>query len=314
MNNMCQASYTFKNVTNITEDLMLNNIEANLKMFLDWSFLNIGGWFDVNLNESGLQNYSYDKLTLSDDKTQSPGKTWESIRKDWVWETVSYNNRSPISNVEVSVNGSTAATNTYKIDYPNGRIIFNNSQPIQSMVKAKYSYRYAQVYRANDSDWFSLLQYSGPSTTKNIDRLANGSWKIGKNQIVQLPAIIVESLPRSRSRPHEIGSGGLILEQDFAFHILADNKNDRNKIIDILRLQQDLVIWLFDTNALMKDDKYPLNYNGSLKNSPLMYPAIIDEYPWKKCWMRNINVFDVESIDPNMHRAVVRMTAEIIYT
>ena len=314
MNNMCQASYTFKNVTNITEDLMLNNIEANLKMFLDWSFLNIGGWFDVNLNESGLQNYSYDKLTLSDDKTQSPGKTWESIRKDWVWETVSYNNRSPISNVEVSVNGSTASANTYKIDYPNGRIIFNNSQPIQSMVKAEYSYRYAQVYRANDSDWFGLLQYSGPSTTKNIDRLANGSWKIGKNQIVQLPAIIVESLPRSRSRPHEIGSGGLILEQDFAFHILADNKNDRNKIIDILRLQQDLVIWLFDTNALMKDDKYPLNYNGSLKNSPLMYPAIIDEYPWKKCWMRNINVFDVESIDPNMHRAVVRMTAEIIYT
>jgi hypothetical protein len=74
------------------------------------------------------------------------------------------------------------------------------------------------------------------------------------------------------------------------------------------------MIWLFDTNALTANNKYPLEYNGSLKTNSLMYPDIISQYPWKKCWLKNINVFEVESIDPNMHRAAVRMTAEIIYT
>jgi hypothetical protein len=313
MNNICQPSLRFKNVHHITEDLLLNNIEINLKMFLDWAFLNIGGWFDVNINESNLQNNNYDKLILVNDRAYANGKVWEGIRKDWVWETASCNSRSP-NGVSVSINNSTISSANYSINYPLGRIIFNNPQSQTSVVKCSYSYRYVQVYRANDSDWFSLIQYSGPSTTSNINKLANGNWSIGKQHIIQLPMIVVEALPKSRSRPHEIGSGGLIIEQDFAFHIFADNKNDRNKIIDILRLQQDLIIWLFDTNAIMKDNKYPLNYDGSLKTNPLNYPDIIDQYKWKQCWMRNISVFDVESVDPAMHRGIVRMTAEIIYT
>jgi len=314
MNNVCQPSLVFKNVNNITEDLLLNSIEANFKLFLDWAFLSIGGWFDVTINENTLQNDSYDKLIVADDKAYAPRAVWEAQRKDWVWENITYCNRSPISNLNVKVNGTTVPNSNYTINYPLGRIIFNTPIAASSNVRCNYSYRYVQTYRANDSDWFSLIQYNGPTTTKNIDRLSNGSWKIGTNHIIQLPAIVIESLPRSRSRPHEIGSGGLVLEQDFAFHILADNKNDRNKIVDILRLQQDLMIWLFDTNALTANNKYPLEYNGSLKTNSLMYPDIISQYPWKKCWLKNINVFEVESIDPNMHRAAVRMTAEIIYT
>jgi hypothetical protein len=314
MNNVCQSSLVFKNVSNITEDLLLNSIEANLKLFLDWAFLSIGGWFDVSINENTLQNDSYDKLILADDKAYTPGTVWESQRKDWVWETITYCDRSPISNLGLTINGNAVASNNYTINYPLGRIILNSAVPASSNIRCNYSYRYAQTYRANDSDWFSLIQYNGPTTTKAIDRLSNGSWQIGKTHTIQLPAIVIESLPRSRSRPHEIGSGGLVLEQDFAFHILADNKNDRNKIVDILRLQQDLTIWLFDTNLLTANNKYPLEYNGSLKQNALMYPDIIGQYPWKKCWLKNINVFEVDSVDPNMHRAAVRMTAEIIYT
>lgn len=314
MNNMCQPSQVFKNVSNITEDLLLNSIEANLKLFLDWAFLSIGGWFDVTINENTLQNDSYDKLIAADDKTYISGTVWEAQRKDWVWEDITYCNRSPISNFNVTVNGNVIPNTDYTINYLLGRIIFNTPISASSNVRCNYSYRYVQTYRANDSEWFNLIQYNGPTTTKNIDRLSNGSWKIGKNHVIQLPAIVIESLPRSRSRPHEIGSGGLVLEQDFAFHILADNKNDRNKIVDILRLQQDLMIWLFDTNALTANNKYPLEYNGSLKEDALMYPDIIGQYPWKKCWLKNISVFEVESVDPNMHRAAVRMTAEIIYT
>lgn len=317
MTNICNPSTVFKNVSSISEELMLNSIEANLKMFLDWSFLNIGGWFDVNINENLLVNNTYDKLEVSEDTTCIPGKAWDSLRKDWVWETgVSFNEKSPIVINSISVNGVAIPNDgsQYSVNYPLGRVIFNNPIATSSNVRASYSYRYVQVYRANDSEWFNTIQNNGLSTTKSINRLTNGSWKIGNNHTIQLPAVVIESLPKSRSKPHEIGSSGLILEQDFAFHILADSKNDRNKIIDILRLQQDLTIWLFNINELFKDNKYPLNYNGSIKNNPIMYPQIIDQYPWKKCWLKNISVFDVESIDPNMHRAAVRVTAEIIYT
>lgn len=317
MTDICTPSTIFKNVSTISEELMLNSIEANLKMFLDWGFLNIGGWFDVSINENTIQNNLYDRLVPSEDKSYPAGKAWDGVRKDWVWEqNISFNNKSPVAISSILVNNTSIPNDNsqYIVNYPLGRIIFNNPLPANSVVKAAYSYRYVQVYRANDSEWFNIIQNNGLSTNKPINRLTNGSWKIGNNHTVQLPAIVIEALPKSRSKPHEIGSGGLILEQDFAFHILADSKNDRNKLVDILRLQQDLTIWLFNINALLKDNKYPLNYNGSLKNNPIMYPTIVAEYPWKKCWLKNINVYDVESVDPNMHRAAVKVTAEIIYT
>lgn len=311
--NLCAPSLTFKNIDHITEDLLLNNIETNLKMFLDWSFLNIGAWFDVNIQEDSLQNNDYSKLKLSNNSIYQTGTLWEAQRKDWVWEkNITCVDRTPITINNITVNNQTLNSNSFKIDYPNGRILLNSPVSPNSSVKLNYSYRFVQVYRANDSEWFNLLQYNGPSTTKIVDRQDN-SWKIGNNFTLQLPAIVIEALPRSRSLPHEIGSSGLILEQDFCFHIFADNKNDRNKLIDILRLQQDLVIWLYDTNKLAQDNQYPIDYDGSLKDNALMYPEIIGQYPWKKCWLRNINVFETDSVDPNLHRASVRVTAEIIY-
>jgi hypothetical protein len=312
--NICTPHTTFKNVNSITEDLVLNSLEVNLKMFLDWSFLTIGGWFDVLSTNNSLQDNSYFKLRSVDEYGTDKGKIWEGTRKDWVWESgISCLDRVPISDHNLIINNTSLSSDKYQINYPEGRVILNTPVPTTAQVKMNYSYRYVQIYRANNSEWFNIIQYNGPSTTKTVDRTPDGSWKIGNQHIIQLPAIVIEALPRSRSKPHEIGSGGLILEQDFAFHILADNKNDRNKLIDILRLQQDLIIWLYDTNKLASDNKYPIDYNGTLKLNPMMYPDIIDQYAWKKCWLRNINVFDVDSIDPNMHRAAVKVTAEIIY-
>lgn len=310
--NICQPSTRFKGVNSITEELLLNNIEVNLKLFLDWALLNIGAWFDVSFNEASLQNDLYDKLILSNDQSYTSGTAWESIKKDWVWENCSFNSKSP-KVPSIKVNNTIVSPSEYIINYPLGRIIFNSPININSDVRAEYSYRNIQTYRANETDWFNIIQYNGPSTNKSVDRLSNGNWKINKSHTIQTPLIVVESLPKSRSRPHEIGNNGLILEQDFAFHIFADNKNERNKIVDILRLQQDLTILLFDINALSSADKYPLNYTGSLKNNAIMYPDIISQYPWKKCWLKNIVVFESESIDPSLHRAAVRVTAEIIY-
>lgn len=313
----CDPNTTFKGISNISEDLLLNILESNFKMFFDWAFLNIGAWFDVNIPQSGLYGInSPSQLLLTVDPSYAHGQVWQGIRKDWVWETgVIFNSGSPIdiSGVYVDSIFDSIINSNFIIDYPLGRIIFDTAVDTDSVVEANYSYKYVQIYRANDSPWFNLLQhYTYQTDNKDIQRSSDGDWSIGGNHRIQMPAIVIESSPKSRSRPYELGNDNLIIEQDINCYILAENKNDRNKLLDILRLQQDLTIWLYDTNKLAQDDNFPLDYNGNRKTNPLMYPNIIEQYKWRKCWIKAVNIYEIESPSPELHQGVVKFTAEII--
>lgn len=313
----CNYNTQFKEVTKITDDFLLNILESNFKLYLDWAFLNIGSWFDSRIDQSGLYGSNFHSTLINvEDESYDDGSVWQSIRKDWVWETgILYNSGTPISISGCYVNNTYIpySSGSFEIDYPSGRIIFDNAINKNSKVKLNYSYRYIQTHRALDNPWFDVLQFNTFETNnKDIIRQDNGDWSINSNMRVQMPCIIIESIPRSRSRPYELGNNNLIIEQDISFHILAENKNDRNKLMDILRLQQDNNIMLFDTNAISRDNNFPLDYNGNLKNNALMYPNIIDQYSWRKCWIKNANLFEINSPHPNLHRGVVRYTLEII--
>ena len=43
----CDITTTFKSVSHIGNTLLNSELESNLKSFLDWGFLGIGGWFNV---------------------------------------------------------------------------------------------------------------------------------------------------------------------------------------------------------------------------------------------------------------------------
>ncbi len=313
----CNINTTFKNVNNISDDLLLNSLEANFKLFLDWAFLNIGGWFDASISNNTIYGTNQPaKLILVDDPSYTYGRVWQGIRKDWVWESgISFNNSSPtnISGVYIGNTFYPYSSGTFDINYPLGRIVFDTAISTSGNVQLNYSYRYVQTYRANDTPWFNVLQFSSFETNnKDIIRQEDGSWSIGGQHRIQMPAIVIESLSRSRSRPYEIGSNNLILEQDIAFHILAENQNDRNRLLDILRLQQDSVIVLYNTNAIAQNDLYPLNYNGDRQVNPLMYPNMVSQYRWRTCWIRNVNLFEIDNAHPYLHRGLVRATVEII--
>ena len=315
----CQYNTCFKSIKSISEDLLLNILETNFKMFFDWSFLSIGAWFDAKITNSGTifgSTNPMSQLVLVDDPSYTTGQVWQGIRKDWVWENSAvYSGNSPINISGIYINNAYVpySGNSFAVNYPDGRIIFNNAVSKTSKIKLNHSYRYVQVYRASDSPWFNIIQYpSLDNTSQDIVRISDGEWSIAGKHRIQLPAIVIESVPRSRSRPYELGNTSLWLEQDIAFYVLAENKNDRNKLLDIIRLQQDLTIQLFDTNKLSQDDKYPLNYNGDRKTSPLMYPNIVDQYFWKKCLIKNVSLFELESVTPNLYQGLARATTEVI--
>jgi hypothetical protein len=314
----CDPNTKFKGVDNIAQDLLLNILEANFKMYFDWAFLHIGAWFDVNTNNNTLYGTNkHSRLIPVEDPAYTNGMVWQGIRKDWVWETGTfYNLASPTAIDTVYVNYlPITKLGNFTINYPLGRVIFNNPISVSSNVDLNYSYRFVQIQRSSESPWFNILQFSSFNTSnKDIKQTDSGEWAIGGHHRIQLPTIIIEPVARSRSRPYEIGNGLLWLEQDIAFYVLAENKNDRNKLLDILRLQQDVTLQLFDTNALSQNDNFPLDYNGDIKENALMYPDIINAYPWRKCLIKNISLFEIDSPNPNLHQGMARATVEIIST
>jgi len=318
MNPLCQPYTSFKHVQNISDDFLLNILEANMKTFLDWAFLCVGGWFDAEINKETIHGINkHSQLVPVADPDYTDGQVWQSIRKDWVWEKgVSFNGTQPIEISIVSVNGTVIPNDKsqYFVNYPQGQIVFNTPQPIDAIIQVEHSYRHIQTYRASDSPWFNYLQTNTFNTSNpDITRLEDGDWSIAGNHRVQLPAIIIESVPRSRSYPYELGNNDIVIEQDIAFYVLAENKNDRNKILDILRLQQDLTFILYDTNEVSQNDAFPLDHNGDLKTYiSLMYPGLVDTYPWRKSFIKNMSLFEIDSVAPEFHRGMARATIEII--
>ena len=316
----CSHNTCFKSVNNISQDLLLNILESNFKMFFDWSFLQIGAWFDATIPNSGTIYGSTNppsQLLLVNDPSYTLGQVWQGIRKEWIWETgVIHQDNSPINISGCYVNNTFvphSLDGPYHIDYPEGRVVFSSAQSSSSKININHSYRYVQTYRSNDSPWFNKIQYpSLNNDNSDIQQLSNGEWSIAGIHRIQLPAIVIESAPRSRSRPYELGNTNLWLEQDMSFYVLAENKNDRNKLLDIIRLQQDLTINLYDTNKLAQDELYPLNYNGERKNDALMYPNIVANYLWRKCFIKNVSLFEMDSVTPNLFQGLARATLEVI--
>jgi hypothetical protein len=315
----CTQSSTFKLVTNLGEAQLLNELEANLKMFFDWALLCIGGWNNVTSSAGDLYGGDLHSLRSTIDPSYTDGRVWQGLRTDWVWETgISYEgtgNPQPLQITGVEVGGTPMASGYY-INYPLGRVVFDSPVSTSSEVTLSYSYRSIQVQRADDAKWWQELQYqSSKSTNVHFTQDANtGDWSIGGQHRVQLPAIIIEAVPRGSSRGYELGNGALVVEQDVLFHILAETRAMRNDLTDVCRLQTDKVIWLFDTDAVVAGGDLPLDYRGMLVGDK-MYPDLVDAtngYRWKKCLFKSALVSEVDSIHPMLHESVVRVTCEIV--
>jgi hypothetical protein len=307
----CIIENKFQHINNFVDQLVLNTLEVNLKSFLDNAFLRIGAWTDVNFNNNTVYNTTSPSRLLSiKDASYADGIIWQSYRKDWVWERESFGLLPAISDPVIRVNNSAVASG-YNIDYQNGLIRFNNPLPSNTNIEASYSYRNIQVYRASDAPWWQSLQYGSLKPSDIINQF--GNWSIGAHHRVQMPSIIIDAVPRSRNLPHELGSKSLRIEQDIIFNIIAENKNDRNQLLDIVRLQQDNTIWLYDINKIARVNKLPLNYLGNKNVDGLSYQDMINNYKWAKTFIKNVSLSEVDSLDIGLHEGLARATFEIIF-
>ena len=323
------AHNNLQGFSDVGESTISTVIQDNMVEFFDWALLEKGNFFNVSIPTTGLYGGSKHILKLVDDPRYDAGQVWETPRKDLVWETgVSYPSGlgtiQPIQISGVFVDGTTAAnfygpgdsTYGHYIDYPLGRIVFDSAIDTTSTVYMNHSYRWVQVYLADKAPWWQDLQYRSLRVdSTHVSQTGSGDWAIGGQHRVQLPAVVIEAVPRRYSEGYELGSANLRTYQDVLFHVVAESKWQRNQLVDILSMQQDKSIYLFNTNKVAEEGVYPLDYRGMLASgNPLMYPNLVaaSGYRWKECRFRNATLSEVESPHPALHEGAVRTTFEVI--
>lgn len=294
---------------------VLSQLEDNFKSFLDTAFLNIGAFTNVTKPTSTLYGGDMSKLSPVTDPSLPNGTSWETSKKDWVWEDCcTYQQASPINISGVYVNNilypapTGVSPHTYTLNYPMGRVQFNHPVASNSDVRVEHSYRNIQIYKSNESAWFKeLQQYSyDPSKFNNIKQIT-------ANHRVQMPAIVLEFLPGMDMKPYEIGSTRNIVYQDIMLHILTETYSDRAIILDILIPQKDRPIYLYDINKVVNDQVYPLNYDGSINPSGLSYSDLVKENKYKLTvvYIKKADVIDLHNYGQNTFIGSLRYKLEI---
>lgn len=310
----------FKGIDNIGDALLCEQLEANIVEYFKWGMLNIGGFQNVERSTSGCYGGDYSILRPVNSPNYDDGQVWEAIRQDWVWESGIDYGYQPIAISGVYVNNvfysaDTTGVYSHTVSYPLGQIIFDSPVAVTKRVQVEHSYR---NYYINHSSvpWFKQLFFnSHRPDNAQFTSFASGVFQTLAENRIQMPAIIVEVVPERNMEGLQIG-GGQIVGQDVMFHIFAESPGERNKALDIITYQKDATLSSFDKNAIIADDKFPLNYDGSLREDAITYPEMVKfpdmggEYFWTKIFVKKAKTIPVVS-EPPLYRGCVKATFEI---
>jgi hypothetical protein len=313
-----------KGFDSVFDSTLNNDLQDNIIEFLDWGLLQKGNYMNVHLGELSPDGQDYSKLKLSSNPNYPPGKAWEGFRKNWVWQSgVSYdpppivgsNNSKPgISGVYINDTfypSNITGQFSHHVDYYNGRIVFNTPISSGSKVQVEHSYKYINVLYANSLPWLSEIQKNSLNLDASFNILNKGKYDIPAEARIQLPAIAVEIVPRRTFKGYQLG-GGQYVDTDILLHCLAEDEYTRNKLVDIVSLQNDKKIYTFNSNKLAASGAFPLDYRGFPVSGAMRYPDLVENYNGGSIRFKNSIVQTMELYNSNFYAGIVRITLETI--
>ncbi len=319
-----------KGFTSVHQSTLSNDIQDNLVEFFDWNLLGKGNYFNSDLGEAAPNGEDYSKLRLSSNDHYTAGQVWEGFRKNWIWQsgvsgvTTSGNMTAPhvgTNHTKPGVSGvwvddtfyPTTTTGDYAhyVDYFNGRVFFDSAIPTGSKVQVEHSYKYINVVYANNLPWIRELQTKTLQPTSNFFNTDKGAWNLPPEARLQLPTIAIEVVPMRTFKGYQLG-GGQWVYTDVLFHCIAEDEPTRNMLIDIVSMQNDKTIHLFDSNRINQSGKFPIDYRGTPVSGAFRYPQLIDFFYGGNMRLSNTKVQDITMIDSNIFGGVVRMTTDVI--
>ena len=319
-------SFHLKGFNSVKDTTLNNEIQDNMVEFFDWALLKKGNYFNVTLGETAPNGYDYSKLRLSSDERFTAGTCWEGVRNNWVWQSgvnyspaplVGTNNTKPgISGVYVDDTfypTTTTGDYAHHVDYFNGRVLFDSPIPTGSKVQVEHSYKWINVVYANSVPWLREVQYRSYDVNGEFFQAAKGDWDMPPEARLQLPAIAIEIVPRRSVTGFQLG-GGSYVDTDVLFHCLAEDEITRNKLVDIVSLQNDKTFYAFDSNSIAASGDFPLDYKGSPVSGAMNYEEIVLKHYGPNIRLKNSSVQGMDVINSNFCAGIVKLTAEVIKT
>ncbi len=313
-----------KGFSSVFQYTLNNDILDGIVEFFDWALLEKGNYFNVTVGEQSPNGEDYSRLRPVSEPRFTDGQAWEGFRSNWVWQTgisyspspITYNNggHAGISGVyvdDVFYAYNSTGSFAHHVDYQNGRIIFDSPIPTGSKVQAEHSYKWINMTYANSLPWVRQLQQNSVEPNSNFSNTKDVDVQIPPEARVQLPAIAVELVPTRKFKGYQLG-GGQYVYTDIIFHCIAEDDITRNKLVDIISLQNDKTINLFDTNKIHENQAYSIDYRGTPVSGALEYPDIIhsQEYNGGNLRLTNTVVQNMVSLNSNIYGGIVRMTTE----
>jgi hypothetical protein len=306
------VSTQFKSVTSLGESLFSDALETNILAWVNWSLLQVGGFFNERFPSIGTH------LRLVSDPDYVDGQVWEGYRKDWVWESGVAGTQQPIPISGAWVNNSFTPVGTgLKVDYQSGRMIFAEPRPLTSQVKTEFTFRQVQLMSA-DVEWFQELQFDTLDFDKEqvqFQEAASGAWNVLAQNRIQLPAVVIEAVSRVKMIPLQLGNNFREHQQEVLFHVLADKPFWRKQLHDVIVSQWAQQIFLFDKEAVEAADAWPLDWDGTLKANPRTYPALVAAveeggFRWKQMMFKDMRSEPQISFPP-LYRCTIRATVSV---
>ena len=135
------------------------------------------------------------------------------------------------------------------------------------------------------------------------------------NHRVQMPAIVVEAVPRRTFKPYQMGDTSQFVKQDVLFHIVAESRWWRNQIVDVISLQQNKTLQLYDTDKIANANIFPLDFRGMVVSPSSTYEALVNDkgYQFKACKVVGMGVTELQSYNTRLHEGTVRATLELVF-
>ncbi len=306
------------NLPNAQDATLSNILLDNFIAFYDWGFLDRGSFYNIKIPQSGIYGGDRHKLRTADDPNYTDGQVWEGYRQNWVWESgVDGTTQQPVTISGVFVDGSFYATGNvskpFYIDYPNGRVVFDTALATTSTVQLEYSHKWVQVIPAEGVSWFRQIQQRSFRNEEGFQVSASGGWaQLGETR-VQLPALAIEVIPARSMEGYQLG-GGQWVNNDIIFHVISENHWECNNIMDATLYQNDRTIHLFNPTTVGISGVYPYNYRNELNENAIpsgLYPKLIDNFFYKRCWINSSRAQDVTQISPDLYIGSTRCKTQV---
>lgn len=275
-------------------------IEDNLISFFDYGFVDKGGYFNIEIAQTGDYVSNLSSLTKVQD---SRGFTYWAGPKNWVYESGADGsgvNAPP----QIYVNGSLYSSGT--INYKEGAVY--NIPANATGVNAKFSYKWVSFISARESNYGRKITVGDNRTDLNtVNRSTSAQLSIA------LPLVSFD-VP-SVSSSEEYGLGGEYTPMVNVYNIRATvagaNDADVKRICDIIVAQQGFAINTFDPQQVLASGDLPVTMWGAL-NSGKTHDQLAAIYPWTDIYLEKIKANIIKDLGNGIYESTIDIKLKYI--